>query len=104
MMMRIWSSAVMPGQEARFLEYATNYSREMFLKQPGCLGVLLLRSADRVHAACTFWRDRSSAEALASSKTYKETVAGLHALGVLEGEATIQLFEVASGTLPAIDP
>jgi heme-degrading monooxygenase HmoA len=88
---------VKSGREADFLEYATKRSLVMFLRQPGCLGVLMLRGEQGMHATCSFWSDRNAAEALADSPSYQETVAGLVALGVLVGDATITVFDVDAG-------
>lgn len=97
MIVRIWSSMVAAGRDADFLAYASGRSRAMFLSQPGCLGVLVLRNQDGTHATCSFWRDRQSAEALEASPAYRETLAGLIATGVLAGRATVARYDVSCG-------
>ena len=75
----------------------------MFLSQPGCLGVLFLKSVDGKHAACSFWKSEEDIAALANSLMYKSTVSDLLATGVLAGEASISLYDVEGGAMQSSD-
>ena len=72
----------------------------MFRQQPGCRGVLFLRTTDGSGAAAlTLWEDQGAIERLANSPTYKATVARLVATGLLIGSQSIEVFRVATGAL-----
>jgi len=96
---RIWMTGVAPGREAEYLRFAQERSRAMFLAQPGCLGVLFLRTSDGRHAACSFWRNAADVASLARSPSYQATAAALGATGVLVGEAHVVAYEVEGGAL-----
>ena len=101
MIVRLWETGVVPERLAEYLAFAETRSRPMFLAQPGCLGVLFLRTDGDRHAACTYWRDRGAVAALESSERYRATAAALAATGVLVDPQTVRVYEVEGGTLDA---
>jgi hypothetical protein len=70
----------------------------MFKQQPGCLGVLFL-GANEDCLVLSFWKDRSSVDALASSPSYRAIVDLYSSSGMLIGTPTLDVFEVKSGFL-----
>jgi len=70
----------------------------MFQKQPGCLGVLFLRSGENCFAL-TFWKDLRSVEQLKTSQLYVEASAFYSNSGMLLGEPSLEVFEVKGGFL-----
>lgn len=73
----------------------------MFRTQAGCLGVVFLHGPDDEYGACSFWRSVADLEALAASAAYQETVAALHATGILLGEANVRVYQVHGGVVGA---
>ena len=81
-----------------FERFEQQESKPMFRKQQGLLGVLFARS----HTGCavfSVWKDIGSIELLASSESYQQTVKKLKATGLLEGEQTVEVFEVKDSFL-----
>lgn len=101
MRLRIWTTDIVAEREEEYLAFAKERSREMFLAQPGCLGVLFLKASDGKHAACSFWTNSADVDALASSLTYKATVSDLEASGLLIGNANTRLYEIEGGGMDA---
>ena len=99
MLLRIWTTAVRAEREQQYLGYARTRSREMFLAHAACLGVFFLRRVDGRHAVCSLWRDAAAIAALSDSALYQSTVRGLAATGALDGEATVEVFEVTGGAV-----
>lgn len=90
---RLWRTRIDPDRAAEYESFAREVSLPMFERQPGCDGVLMMRSGPDCLVA-TFWRDAESAAALAASPAYRAAVASIAARGFLAGEATIELFDV----------
>ncbi|HEV8382569.1 MAG TPA: hypothetical protein VGQ29_13365 [Gemmatimonadales bacterium] len=100
MILRIWRTGVDPGRWREYAEFEREHSLPMFRAQPGCRGVLFVRLPQGVGAAaCSFWDDQESIEALKSSATYQATVARLLATGLLTGDQTVEILEVAGGAI-----
>ncbi|MCE5972385.1 hypothetical protein LZA78_02625 [Sinirhodobacter sp. WL0062] len=65
----------------------------MFRQQPGFLGVAMMhRGEDCV--VLTLWRDAELAAALARSASCTRTVSEIDAAGFLQGEQTLETYEV----------
>ena len=94
LIMRIWTTRIHSDREADYRAFANSRSRAMFRLQAGCLGVVLLHGANDEYGACSFWRSAADIEALEASAAYQETVAALHATGILLGEASVRVYEV----------
>lgn len=94
MIMRIWTTRIHSDREPDYRAFVNSRSRAMFRSQPGCLGVVFLHGDDDEFGACSFWRNVADIEALAASPSYQETVAALHATGILLGEANVHVYEV----------
>lgn len=103
MIVRIWMTNIAAEREAEYLAFAQQHSREMFLSQTGCLGVMFLKENDGKHAACSFWSSRADIEVLASSSSYIATVADLIATGILVGEATVTVYDVEGGAIDSLN-
>lgn len=99
MIVRMWTTEVLPDRTAEYLAFARSRSSSMFLQQDGCLGVLFLRLPDDRHVACSFWRDAAAVDALSSSATYRETAAALAATGALRGQQTVVAYQLEGGAL-----
>jgi heme-degrading monooxygenase HmoA len=99
-LIRLWHTGVKRDGMAEYEEFERNVSLAMFNQQPGCLGVLFLRSREGC-AALSLWRAESDIAALESSPTYQQTVARLMASGLLEGEQRIEIFDYAGGAADA---
>jgi heme-degrading monooxygenase HmoA len=97
MIVRVWTTDVAPGREEDYLQFANSASLEMFLDQPGCLGVLFLRGAEPAHAVCSFWSDAAAVDAFNRSARYAATVSDILATGALAGVQTVMTWEVEGG-------
>jgi|SRR5687768_15612459 len=96
MLMRMWRTRISEQREDEYIAFAESHSRRMFRSQPGCLGVLFLKSgAERV--ACSFWNSYADLSALAGSPSYRHTSAALQAKGLLIGPAEVTVYEVEGG-------
>ena len=103
MLLRIWRTGVDPTRWQEYARFEREHSLPMFRQQGGCRGVLFVRSADGYGAAaCSFWDDKTSIERLHASPTYAATVARLMATGLLTGEQSVVLYEIAGGGLDAL--
>lgn len=98
MIVRLWTTCVDKSRMAEYQENEQNRSTPMFRKQPGCLGVLFLRSGESCFAL-TFWRDLESVERLKTSASYLEAETFYSNSGMLLTEPSLQVFEVKGGFL-----
>ena len=95
---RLWTTRVDKTRIAEYEENENSRSTPMFRQQPGCLGVLFLRSDDNCFAL-TLWKDRESVERLKTSDSYLEASEFYSNSGMLLGEPSLQIFEVKVGFL-----
>jgi len=98
MIVRLWTARV---EKDRIAEYEANErtrSTPMFRRQPGCLGVMFLRSGENC-CALTFWKDLESVQALKTSTSYLEAAAFYSNSGMLVGDPSLEVFEVSGGFL-----
>jgi hypothetical protein len=95
---RIWRTALDTSREHEYREFEEQQSLPMFRRQAGFLGVLFLRS-NQGAAALTFWACNQDVERLAQSPTYLATVQRLERTGLLGGDQTVEVFELASAHL-----
>lgn len=103
MLLRIWRTGVDPNRWDEYARFEREHSAPMFRQQPGCRGVLFLRlDGDAGAAACSFWDRLKSIEALATSPSYRATVARLASTALLTGEQSVEVFAIASGALDAL--
>lgn len=98
MLVRIWRTRVGRSRMKEYEKFERQESKPMFRKQAGNLGVLFVRSQAGC-AAVSFWKDASSIEQLARSRTYQQTVKKLKATGLLKGTQYTEVFEVKGGFL-----
>ena len=93
MIVRIWRTHIDQARAGEYRDFAHSRSLPMFRAQPGFAGALFAaRRADR--AVITLWRDLASAQALGHSHAYQATVAEIEATGFLQGQATVETFEL----------
>ena len=90
MLVRIWSTKIVKGREAAYLEFAREVSIPMFRKQEGLLGVRVLLTAGKTQVL-TFWRDTDSMRALEYNQLYLSTVDRIRAAGFLEGLPSVEI-------------
>lgn len=103
MLVRIWRTGVESHRWDDYARFEREHSQPMFSQQPGCRGVLFLRlSGGTGAAACSFWDDREAIDRLATSPTYRETVARLTDSGLLTGTQSVEVFTIASGALDSL--
>ena len=98
MIVRLWRTLVERSRRNDYEHNERNRSTPMFLEQPGCLGVLFLRSGDHCFAL-TFWQDWDAVNRLKASPSYLQTVAFYGSSGMLVGEPSLEVFEVQGGFL-----
>jgi heme-degrading monooxygenase HmoA len=98
MIVRLWATRVDKAKIGEYEENEQNRSTPMFRKQPGCLGVLFLRSGGDCFAL-TFWKDMEAVEQLKTSQSYQEASAFYSDSGMLIGQPSLQVFEVKGGFL-----
>jgi heme-degrading monooxygenase HmoA len=98
MIVRLWTTRVDPNRIAEYEHNEQYRSTPMFRQQPGCLGVLFLRSGETC-SALTFWRDLDSVKQLKTSQSYLEASAFYANSGMLLGEPSVEVFEVKGGFL-----
>lgn len=96
MLARIWRTRIDPTRTAEYERFERERSLAMFRRQEGLLGVLFLRTEEE-RGALSLWRSRASVTALATSPSYRETVAALEATGLLSGSPSVEVFEVRGG-------
>lgn len=101
MLVRIWRTEVDASRWAEYEEFEQKRSAPMFRAQPGCRGVLFLRTGEAGAAALTFWSDRPAIDALNSSVTYLDTVKALVATGLLRGGQSVEILTLAGGWVDA---
>jgi heme-degrading monooxygenase HmoA len=97
-LIRLWRTKLVQSRIAEFEENERNRSAPMFKQQPGCLGVLFLGTNDDC-LVLSFWKDRNSVDALASSPSYRAVVDFYSSSGMLIGTPTLDVFELKSGFL-----
>ncbi len=98
MIARIWRTKVHSARETDHERSAREHSLPMFRMEPGCLGVLFLRTPED-RAVGSLWEDPSAVTALSTSPTYRETAQRLAASGVLTRTPTVEVFQVRGGHL-----
>jgi len=98
MIVRLWTARVKKDRIAEYEENERTRSAPMFRRQPGCLGVMFLRSGENC-CALTFWKDLESVEALKTSTSYLEAAAFYSNSGMLLGDPSLEVFDVSGGFL-----
>ena len=97
MIVRIWRTHIDQARAGEYRDFAHSRSLPMFRAQPGFAGALFAaRQAERQaeRAVITLWRDLASAQALGHSHAYQATVAEIEAMGFLQGQSTVETFEL----------
>lgn len=93
MIARIWRTGLDESRAAEYEAFAVGRSLPMFQRQPGFRAVFFVRT-ETGRASITLWQDLASAEALAQSADYLETVEAILAAGFLEPPQSVELLPV----------
>lgn len=102
MVVRIWRTRIDERRASEYEAFAEERSRPMFERQEGFEGVVFARSGADC-AVITFWRDAAAVDALAGSRSYRETVEALGATGILAGGASVESMRIHGGSRPSRD-
>jgi len=97
--LRIWRAKINPARLEVYRRFELERCLPMLHRQPGFLGVLLLREANGRAASLTIWEDRGAVEALESSPSYRRTVRELAESDLLAGGQSVEILEAAGGAL-----
>jgi heme-degrading monooxygenase HmoA len=98
MIVRLWTARVEKDRMAEYEQNEDSRSVPMFRRQPGCLGVMFLRSSENC-CALSFWKDLESVETLKTSTSYLEASTFYSKSGMLIGDPSLEVFEVSGGFL-----
>jgi heme-degrading monooxygenase HmoA len=97
--LRVWHAKISSARMEEYQRFEQERHMPMLHKQPGLLGVLLLRQAEDHACSLTIWEDAGAMEALESSPSYRETTHELAASALLAGAQSVEVFEVEGGNL-----
>jgi heme-degrading monooxygenase HmoA len=100
MIVRMWTTSVVPQRIAEYERFAARESLPMFKSQRGNLGVLFTRSG----STCTvvsLWDSNAAVDALSRSPTYQRTVRRIMATGFLKGPSSTTVWETHGGWVSA---
>jgi hypothetical protein len=93
MIARIWRTHIGQARAGDYRGFAHSRSLPMFRAQPGFAGAVFAAPwAER--AVISLWRDLASAPAVGHSRAYQATVAEIEATGFLQGQSTVEIFEL----------
>jgi heme-degrading monooxygenase HmoA len=81
------------------MKLSRDRSLPMFRAEPGYRGVLMMRRGPEC-TVVTLWEHQASAEALACSARYRETVAAIMAAGFLAGDQTLSYEDAQLADFP----
>jgi hypothetical protein len=98
MIVRLWTTSVDESRIAEYEENERTRSTPMFHQQPGCLGVLFLRSGEKC-CALSFWKDLELVDRLKTSQSYLEASDFYSTSGMLLGKPSLRVFDVKGGFL-----
>lgn len=90
---RMWTTRVTDARATEYEAFAREISLPMFRQQPGFLGVAMFRRGEEC-VVLTLWHDAASVAALARSDSYTRTVSAILAAGFLQGEQTLETYNV----------
>jgi heme-degrading monooxygenase HmoA len=97
--LRVWRAKLNPRRLEGYRRFERERCLTMLRKQPGLLGVLLLRQAEDHALSLTIWEDAGAVEALESSPSYRETTHELAESALLAGDESVEILEVEGGDL-----
>jgi heme-degrading monooxygenase HmoA len=98
MIVRLWTTGLVPAKAAEYDAFANSRSLAMFKALEGCLGVIFVRSGGRGYVF-SLWRDAASVEAMEESELYRGTVRDITAAGFLAEPQTTELVSLNGGFL-----
>ena len=100
MIVRTWLTRIDESRAAEYEAFVRQRSVPMFRSMPGFEGVMFgARHGARM--VITLWDDLGAIEALENSESYQNTVAAIAATGFLEGNSSVDVFELEGATLDA---
>lgn len=92
MIVRIWTTGIIPGKKHEYLEFAKNYSIPMFKKQKGILAANLLVKNDKSFVL-TYWKDIKDINAMENDLLYHQTVDKIRNAGFLTEPQQVEIFD-----------
>jgi quinol monooxygenase YgiN len=98
MIVRVWSTAYMPGRIADFIAFADLRLQPFFRGQDGCLACFFTHD-EQEWRTITFWRDAAAVDAVKDSEVYRAILADLVASGLLIGTQQVKKMTLAGGGL-----
>jgi quinol monooxygenase YgiN len=96
MIVRVWSTAYMPGRIDDFIAFANQRLQPFFRNQDGCLACFFTHD-EQEWRTITFWRNKDAVDAVKDSTVYRDILADLVASGLLVGEQKVKKLTFAGG-------
>jgi heme-degrading monooxygenase HmoA len=96
---RVWRAKIDRARLEDYRRFEQEWCLPILRKQPGLLGVLLLRQAEDHAASLTIWEDAGAVDALQSSPSYREITHELAQSALLAGDESVEVLEVEGGDL-----
>jgi heme-degrading monooxygenase HmoA len=100
MIVRMWTTSVVPERIADYERFAATESLAMFKSQRGNLGVFFTRTGSTC-VVVSLWDSSAAVEALNTSPTYQRTVRRIMDTGFLEGPSSTTVWETHGGWVSA---
>lgn len=92
MIIRIWTTGLIPGRMHEYLEFADKYSIPMFKQQKGILGVNVLVKEDK-SLVLTYWKDIKDINAMENDLLYNQTVDKIRNAGFLKDPQQVEIYD-----------
>lgn len=96
---RIWRTGVVENRIDEYEAFARDVSLPMFRAQQGYRGVVMGGDGGR-RCVITYWENDEAIAALDCSPSYKATVERIVATGFLNGEQSVEIYDVQLGDAP----
>lgn len=96
MIVRVWSTAYMPGRIEDFIAFGRDRLAPLFRDLDGCLACFFTYD-DQEWRTITFWRDQASVDAVKDSPVYTTMLADLVGSGLLVGTQKVRIMTSAGG-------
>ena len=99
MVVRIWSVHIAEGRIDEFERYIRENTASMFREQSGLVASVRARDHHEWRTI-TLWSEPESAEAMDQSPSYVGAVQGLVEAGLIQGEASTEIFQLRGALVP----
>ena len=102
MIARVWRVSIDEKRARDYLHFAEKYSRPMFQRQKGFVGAVFGKQGT-TRIVITMWEGPDDVERLEESELYQTTVREIESRGLLEGPASLEVYDVELSVLtPAL--